>query len=127
MQARRSRKDGLSPRMRGPVRNEKRVSRSGRMVCDARTVERPIGLRRAFQIELCLSAQRRYGPYPDLPVWAGRLAKPKQHQGAIGRESQRPDRGVAKFRNVSATQVIEPFRTRLCNPDIGMSLAAREE
>src|ERR1035441_2407610 len=93
------------------------------MICEPRTVERPIELRRAFQIELGLSAQRWYRPDPDLPAWAGWLANPKHDQGAIGRESQSPDRGIDEFRSARASKVMELSRTLLCDPDISVSLS----
>src|ERR1017187_1525164 len=91
------------------------------MVCEPRTVERPIEFRRAFQIEVGLSAQRWDRPHPDLPAWAGWLANPKHDQGASGRESESPDRGIDEFRSASASQVMELSRTGLCDPDVGMS------
>src|ERR1700729_459376 len=97
------------------------------MVGETRTVARPIELRRAFQIWPGLAAQRRYRPYADLPALAGWLANPKRDQGAIGRESQNPDGGIDEFQSASASKVMELSRTRLCDPDIRMSISTRQK
>src|ERR1700733_11575362 len=97
------------------------------MVGEPRTVVRPIELRRVFQIWPGLAAQRRHRPYADLPALAGWLANPKRDQGAVGRESQNTNGRIDEFQRASASKVIEVSRTGLCDPDIGMSIPARQK
>src|SRR5258708_13813935 len=97
------------------------------MVGEPRTIVRPIELSRAFQIWPGLAAQRWYGPYADLPAFADWLASPKRDQGAVGRESQNPDRGIDELQGTSASKVMELSRTGLCDPDISRSISPRQK
>lgn len=124
MQSGRRSENRMVVRARAAVRNEQRVSRRGRMVCQLRTIRRPIQLGSAFKIWPRLAAKRWHGPDADnfLPRVILR-ARPESDQRPIGRKCQRPDRRIHQFRHSAARQIVKFSRALLGKPDVRMPIA----